>query len=163
MCLADRFIASLQCPRIHQRPQDSRTQQPFAHRRLALVQGVKQRGPRILPHKQWFHQFEIAYRHLVQFQRSGRNRRRFVPHQPISFERPHAELPLHQRYSKFTRPDPILNACPRRNPLERCRQLRARSHKHLACPCHQNRVRGQLPRIRPVKLRRPKLSGRDIQ
>ena len=55
--------------------------------------------------------------HIMQH-RSGRNRRRRVIAQPIAFQRAHIQLTLDQGHGKLPRPHPVLDARPRRNPLQ---------------------------------------------
>ena len=100
--------------------------------------------------------------HVVQHG-SGCNRRRLVAVQPESLKRTHIQLPLDKRDRKVTRPHPILNPRPRRNPLQLRRKLRARSHQHLAGSGQQQRIDGLCPGIRAVKLRGAKLARRHIQ
>ncbi len=122
MRLRHGFVPRLNLRRIVQRPQNRRPQHPLAHRRLARIERAEERHAIVLPLKERLDQLQIAHRHLVQLQRrrvllefqridvqrlvllrgahvmqhrAGRNRRRLMPLQPKTLERPHIQLPLH--------------------------------------------------------------------
>ena len=100
--------------------------------------------------------------HIMQH-RAGRNRRRRMLCQPKAFERAHIQLALDQRHGKLPRPDPILDARPRRNPLELRRQSGALGDEHFARSSFNNLVHRLLPGRGSGELRRAKLSGGNVQ
>ena len=100
--------------------------------------------------------------HIMQH-RAGRNRRRRVLCQPKAFKRAHIQLPLDQRHGKLPRPNPILDARPRRNPLEWCGQRGALGNEHFARSGLYNLVHRLLPGRGSGELRRAKFSGGNVQ